>query len=178
MATRDDPSAEDVAIARKIVVDNAGSIAIVPAAPLKDETWPVVLRLGRALRLLATRPVGLVRGAPREWASSSAEGGERGPNTYRLKEIEGFEVVELVLPPAVSLGEAAANLGAAMRQATGNFGHLLIDFDGYLPDVREVLELPDLFVSAAAAGRTRERDLRALVDLLPTSRHLGTLLLD
>jgi hypothetical protein len=178
MATREHPSAEDVAIARKIVANNAASIAIVPAKPLHDETWPVLLRLGRALRLLASRPVGLVRGAPREWANGGADPVERGPNAYRLKEVEGFEVVELVLPASGSLGEAAANLGAALRQATGNFGHLLIDYDGYLPDVREVLELPDLFVSAAAAGRTRERDLRALVDLLPTSRHLGTLLLD
>ena len=178
MAQHPSPIAEDVAIARKIVADNAGSIAIVPALPLADETWPVVLRLGRALRLLSTRPIGLVRGAPRELINGGADAAERGPNAYRLREVDGFEVVELLLPGAGSLAEAAANLAAAVRQATGNFGHLLIDLDGYLPDVREVLELPDLFVSAALAGRTRERDLRARVDLLPTSRHLGTLLLD
>jgi hypothetical protein len=165
-----------VAIARKIVADNAAIIALVPAPPLEGgKTWPVVVRLGRALRMLSTRPIGLVRGAVTEFPQQVEEG---GPNAYRLKEVAGFEVVELVLPPAVSLGQAAENLSAAVRQASGNFAHLLLDLDGYLPDVREVLELPDLFVSAALAGRTREKELRAVVDLLPTARHLGTLLLD
>ena len=175
------PSAEDVAIVRKIVADNASTIAIVPAPPLEgqtDITWPLLVRLGRALRLLSTRPIGLVRGVTRELMNGPPETAATGPNAYRLKEVDGFEVVELVLPPSMSLGQAAEALEGAVRQASGNFAHLLLDLDGYLPDVREVLQLPELFVSAALAGRTRERELRALVELIPTARHLGTLLLD
>ena len=170
------PPTEDVAIARKILVDNAGVIGIFPAPPLTGKAWPVVVRLGRALRMLASKPVGLLRGP----ADAQVPGDRVVPSgaAYRLRELDDWQLIELMLPRAVSLGEAAENLERAVREAGGNFSHLVVDLDGYLPDVREVLELPDAFVSVALAGGTRERDLIATVELLPTSRHLGTLLVD
>jgi hypothetical protein len=166
------PPAEDVAIARKILTDNAGVIGLHPAPPLAGALWPVAVRLGRALRLLVGKPIGIVR-APRLDA-----GGGPMDVAYRLHEIDDWQLVELKLPGARGLGEAAANLERAVRAAAGNFSHLLLDLDGFLPDVHEVLSLPDAFVSVALAGATRERDLRAAVELLPTKRHLGTLLVD
>jgi hypothetical protein len=172
--------AEDVAIARKVLVDNAGVIGLAPAAPLFGRNWPVVLRLGRALRVLATAPVGLVR-APGD--DGGEEPGDRevpADSPYRLRELDDWNLVELILPRAPGLAEAARNLERAVRDSGGKFAHLVIDFDGYLPEVpvREVLDLPDAFVSAAARGLTRQRDLLTVVGLLPASRHLGTLLVD
>jgi hypothetical protein len=174
--------AEDVALARKVLVGNAAIIALCPAPPLAGHTWPVLERLGRALRLLATAPVGLVR------AQAGLDGQDVGPPTeaetmppdhaYRLRELDDWNLVELILPRAQSLGEAAHNLELAVKQSGGKFAHLIIDFDRYLPDVRELAELPDAFVSVASAGRTRQRDLKAMVELLPASRHLGTLLVE
>lgn len=180
--TRQPPPAhaEDVAIARKILLDNAGVIGLYPAPPLAGRLWPIQVRLGRALRMLVAKPIGLIRGPhggpPGDPASPAPAPDATVP--YRLKEIDGFHLVELVLPAALGLGEAAAHLDRATRAAAGNFGHVLLDLDGYLPDVPETREIPDAFISVALAGATRERDLLATVELLPTARHLGTLLVD
>jgi hypothetical protein len=173
------PPAEDVAIARKILADNAGVIGAFPAPPLRGRPggmWPVLVRLGRALRLLVGRPIGVIR-APQQRIS---EGGQPAPAEmpYRLRELDDWQLVELVLPPARGLGEAAGHLEQALRAATGNFAHVIVDLDGYVPDVPEVLSLTDAFVSVALAGATRDRELLATVELLPTARHLGTLLLE
>jgi hypothetical protein len=170
------PPAEDVAIARKILADNAGVIGAFPAPPLRGRhgaMWPVLVRLGRALRLLVDRPIGVVRAPqPSEAPQPAAEA------PYRLKELDDWKLVELILPPARGLGEAAAHLEQALRAAAGNFAHVIVDLDGYVPDVPEVLPLTDAFISVALAGATRDRELLATVELLPTSRHLGTLLLE
>jgi hypothetical protein len=173
------PPAEDVAIARKILAENAGVIGAFPAPPLRGRqgvTWPVLVRLGRALRLLVGKPIGLVR-APQQRPSAGAP-----PATaeapYRLRELDDWQLVELILPPSRGLGEAAEHLERALRAAVGNFAHVIVDLDGYVPDVPEVLPLTDAFVSVALAGGTRDRELLATVELLPTARHLGTLLLE
>jgi hypothetical protein len=168
-----------VAVGRKILVANAGTVGFVPA-PSALDTWPILLRLGRALYAVSGSPLGLIR-SPK----LALEQGQpsRGP----APETGNFEVrdltsdtglSEVVLPPSVSFHEAAATLAQVAPRASSRFGHLLVDLAGFLPDAREVLEVPDAFVSAAIAGQTREHTLRALVELLPTSRHLGTLLLD
>jgi len=173
------PPAEDVGIARKILADNATVIGAFPAPPLRGRpgaVWPVQLRLGRALRLLVGKPIGLVR-APLQRPSAGAQPPiPEAP--YRLRELDGWNLVELVLPAARGLGEAAEHLERALRAAAGNVAHLIVDLDGYVPDVPEVLPLADAFVSIALAGETRDRDLLATVELLPTARHLGTLLLE
>ena len=46
------------------------------------------------------------------------------------------------------------------------------------PTCRRCCPLTDAFVSVALAGATRDRELLATVELLPTARHLGTLLLE
>ncbi len=173
------PPPEDVAIARKILADNAGVIGALPAPPLLGRPgglWPVLVRLGRALRLLVGKPIGLVR-APRPHDGATGQvGTPEAP--YHLRELDDWSLVELVLPPARGLGEAAAHLERALRAAASNFNHVILDLDGYVPDVPEVLSLTDAFVSVALAGETRDRELLATVELLPTARHLGTLLVE
>ena len=174
------PPAEDVAIARKILADNAGVIGAFAAPPLRGRqgaVWPVLVRLGRALRLLVGKPIGVVR-APRQHPSEGGQPPAATEAPYRLREVDDWQLVELILPPARGLGEAAEHLERALRAAAGNFAHVIIDLDGYVPDVPEVLQLTDAFVSVALAGATRDRDLLATVELLPTARHLGTLLLE
>jgi hypothetical protein len=177
--SRQPPPAEDVAIARKILAENAGVIGLQPAPPLTGRSWPVLVRLGRALRLLVGKPIGLIR-APQPRYDEAGTGGSTGSSEapYRLRELDDWQLVELVLPPSQGLGQAAEQLARAVRAAVGNVSHLVLDLDGYLPDVPEVRELPDAFVSIALAGATRERDLLAAVQLLPNDRHLGTLLVD
>jgi hypothetical protein len=169
---------EDVAVARKILITNAAVLAFVPVGS-GVETWPVMVRLGRALHTVAGSTLGLVR-APDLWVPGG-DGGQAPvlDGSFQVREVEGSNgLSELVIPAATTLHEACNNLARVAEKASGGFGHLLIDLAGFLPEVREVLEFPDAFVSAAVAGRTRERELRAVVELLPTSRHLGTLLLD
>jgi hypothetical protein len=177
-ARADAPSIEDVAIARKVLITNAGIVAFVPVATT-FETWPVLVRLGRALHAVAGSTLGLVR-APALWSPET--GPPQAPaldGSFEAREVPGSNgLQELVVQPATTLHDAASNLTQVVGRASGGYGHLLLDLGGFLPEVREILELPDAFVSAAVAGRTRERELRALVELLPTSRHLGTLLID
>ena len=173
------PPAEDVAIARKILADNAGVIGAFPAPPLRGRPggmWPVLVRLGRALRLLVGRPIGLIRAPHPNPDQAVRPATAEAP--YRLKELDDWQLVELILPPARGLGEAAGHLEQALRAAAGNVAHVILDLDGYVPDVPEVLSMTDAFVSVALAGATRDRDLLATVELLPTARHLGTLLLE
>jgi hypothetical protein len=173
------PPAEDVAIARKILAENAGVIGAFPAPPLRGRegvTWPVLVRLGRALRLLVGKPIGVVRAPQQRPSAGGPPAAAEAP--YRLRELDDWQLVELILPPARGLGEAAEHLERALRAAAGNFAHVIVDLDGYVPDVPEVLPLTDAFVSIALAGGTRDRELLATVELLPTARHLGTLLLE
>ncbi len=177
MSQRKPPSIEDVAVARKILVANAATVAFVPVVSTLD-TWPVVVRLARALHAVSGSPLGLIR-APRPGRRD--KGGERSADAadFQVRDIDGENALSEVVPaPVRSFHEAAADLAQLVPRARGRFGHLLIDLAGFLPDAREALEVPDAVVSAAIAGYTREAELRALVEILPTSRHLGTLLLD
>jgi hypothetical protein len=179
------PPTEDVAVARKILIASASVVALVFARSGSAElvSWPVLLRLGRALHAVAGNAPGIIR-APLPWSAERTSGAAWASDgsfeLYALASPEGAGtgLTELVLPPAPTPHEAAANLARAVGKARDRFPHLLLDLSPYLPETREVLDLPDAFVSAAMAGRTRERELRALVESLPTSRHLGTLLLD
>ena len=179
MTQRRPPSTEDVAVARKILVANAGTVAFVPA-PSPLDAWPVLVRLGRALHAVSGSPLGLIRSPKMQLERGArAKGAAPEGGDFQVRDIEGENALsEVVLPPAISFHEAAATLAQVAPKASGRFGHLLVDLAGFLPDAREVLEVPDVFVSAAIAGQTRETALRELVELLPTSRHLGTLLLD
>jgi hypothetical protein len=178
MTQRRPPSTEDVAVARKILVANAGIVAFVPASSTFD-TWPVVLRLGRALHAVSGSPLGLIRSPKMALEKGRPKGPAPEAGDFQVQEIASETgLSEVVLPPVMSYHEAAANLAQTAPKVGGRFGHLLIDLAGFLPDAREVLDVPDALVSAAIAGHTRETALRALVELLPTSRHLGTLLLD
>ena len=167
---------EDVAIARKILVANAATVAFVPVASALD-TWPVLVRLARAVYTVSNAPLGLIR-SPRPVERGARER-PVDEGAFDVREVPGEAALSEVVPaPVRSFHEAAANLAPVVSRVRPRFGHLLVDLSGFLPDAREVLEVPDAFVSAAFAGRTREEELRALVELLPTSRHLGTLLLD
>jgi hypothetical protein len=172
------PPASDVAIARKLLEGNATTIAVVPAGAEVD-TWPVLVRLAQAMRFMGRGNLAVVRGPDPE-APPRAEVGRAGPgDAFRVVDLEADgSLSELVLPPAIGLGATAANLERALERASGLYAHVLLGFEGYIPDVREALTLPDAFVSAARAGRTREQDLAALAQQLPPSRHLGTLLVD
>lgn len=172
------PSIEDVAVARKILITNAGVVAFVPVAP-SLRSWPVLLRLARALHAVGGSSLGVIRAPTLPGESGEPPAAYHLDGRFEVRDVQGSNgLQELVVPPSPTLHDAAANLARVVGKAGGGYGHLLLDLSGFLPDAREVLEVPDAFVSAAVAGRTRERELRALVELLPTSRHLGTLLLD
>jgi hypothetical protein len=178
------PPTEDVAVARKILIANAGIVGFVCAGGgARVATWPVLVRLGRALHAVAASPLGIIR-SPAPWSDErTSREAPTSEGSFELREIAvpaevGRGLTELVLQPCPGRHEAAANLALAAEKARSQFPHLLVDLSAYLPDAREVLDFPDAFVSAAVAGRTRESELRALVESLPTSRHLGTLLLD
>src|SRR4029453_337720 len=173
MTQRRPPSTEDVAVARKILVANAGTVAFVPV-PGPLDAWPVLVRLGRALHAVSGSPLGLIRSPKMELERGRAKGARPEGGDLQVRDIEGENALsEVVLPPVISFHEAATTLAQIAPKASGRFGHLLVDLAGFLPDARGVLEVPDVFVSAAVAGQTREPALRALVELLPTSRHLG-----
>jgi len=166
------PIAEDVAIARKMLADNTAVIALCPAGGV--DTWPVALRIGRAVEALGHGSLVLVRAI----GSGTAQPREGEPpfSTRPLPEDPGL--VELTLPLADHPSQRTTNLNRALPLARGRFAHLLVDLAGCMEHLREVVDLFDGFVSVVAAGRTRERELVTLVELLPTSRHLGTLLVD
>jgi hypothetical protein len=172
------PPAADVAVARKLLEDNATTIAVVPAGT-QVETWPILVRLAQAIRFMGRGRVALVRGPDVE-APPRPEEGQPGPgDAFRILELAtDGGLAELILPPALALGEAVAHLERALERARGQYAHVLLGFDHYVPDVREALLVPDVFVTAARTGHTRESDLAALVQHLPPSRHLGTLLVD
>ncbi len=172
------PPAADVAVARKILEGNAVVIAVVPAGGEVD-TWPLLVRLARAMRFMGRGSVALVRSPDLE-APPRAGGGRAGPgDAFRILDLTSDGgLAELVLPPAIGLAESAGHLTRALERASGMYAHVLLGFGGYIPDVREALQVPDAFVTAARAGHTKEVDLSALVQQLPPSRHLGTLLVD
>lgn len=178
--SRPSPSTEDVAIARKLLTANPAVIALVPIGT-GGEGFPVMVRLAQALRALTQGPLGLLRAPPDsgdETANPASTSAPEATAAYEVRPLDELaDAAELVLPPALSLGESAAFLARALREASGRYAHIFVDLDGYYPHVREVLDLPDAFVTAARAGRTRERELVDVVENLPTSRHLGTLLL-
>lgn len=174
------PPLPDVAAARRILETNAKMIALVPV-DRAVETWPLLLRLGQALNFLGHSSLALVRGPAPDQAPRAAEAGARpGPgDAFRILDLDGTgNLVELILPPAVGLLESLGHLERAVGRSSGLFSHFLAGFESYIPDIPEALELPDAFVTAARAGRTKETDLVELVRLLPPSRHLGTLLLE
>ena len=170
--------AADVAVARKLVADSAVVIALVPV-DREIASWPLLQRLARALHLVGRDNLALVRPADVDRAPRAANLLPSGGEPCRVVALDaGAAICELVLPAALGLAESAANLQRALAHVRGRFSHVLVAFDGYIPDVREAMELPEAFVTAAQTGITRETDLTAMVQLLPPSRHLGTLLLD
>jgi hypothetical protein len=170
--------AADVAVTRKMLEGNATIIAVVPAGA-QVESWPLLLRLAQAIQLLRRGRIALVRGPDLE-APARTELGRPGPGeVFRILDLDADgSLAELILPPAVGLAESANHLERALERARGLYAHVLLGYEGYIPDVHEALQIPDVFVSAARAGHTRETDLAALVQQLPPSRHLGTLLVD
>jgi hypothetical protein len=134
------------------------------------------LRLAGALRALSPHPVGVYRAPgirPAGQRTTIAPGGhsyamlERAPGLY-----------EVFLPSSDHPFRAAERLAAAVEQGRERFSRSLLDLTGYLPDAPEVLAVADAFVSVAASGHTRGRELLRAIEHLPTSRHLGVLLVD
>jgi hypothetical protein len=169
-ATRAGRKAEDVALARRMLQKPAGVIGFVAAGEGVD-AWHVLPRLAAALAVLSPGRYALVRPPAIEAAPTPI----RGP--YRIHLLTPA-VDELVLPACESLACALGPLAAAIEAARMPYAHILVDVGGFLPDAPEVLELPDVVVSVAAAGVTRERELVGMMGLLPADRHVGTLLID
>jgi hypothetical protein len=174
--------AADVAVGRKMVAGNAGVIAVVPIdreIPSVPFSWPLMLRLSRALQLVGRDNLALVRAPALDEPPPPDQILPPAGEPCRVVALDpGAAICELVMPSALGLAESAANLRRALAHVRGRFSHVLVAFDGYIPDVREAIELPDAFVTAARTGFTRETDLAAMVGRLPSSRHLGTLLVD
>ncbi|HEY0715773.1 MAG TPA: hypothetical protein VGF45_24025, partial [Polyangia bacterium] len=168
----------DVAVARKLVAGSANVIAVVPIAG-QVETWPLMLRLTRALQLAGRDNLAVVRAPAVDAPPAPDQSPPTAGEPCRVVALDaGAAICELVMPPALGLAESAANLRRALAHVRGRFSHVLVGFDGYIPDVREAIELPDAFVTTARTGFTRETDLAEMVRRLPPSRHLGTLLVD
>jgi hypothetical protein len=172
------PPAVDIAVARKLVAGNATVIAVVPIDQ-RVETWPLMLRLARGLQLAGRDNLAVVRGPAVDQPPPPEQ---QLPSAGEPCRVVAFDpsaaICELVMPPALGLAESAANLRRSLAHVRGRFSHVLVGFDGYIPDVHEAMELPDAFVTVARTGFTRETDLAEMVRRLPSSRHLGTLLVD
>jgi hypothetical protein len=169
-ATREGRKAEDVALARRMLQRPAGVIGFVTAGDGVD-AWHVLPRLAAALAVLSPGRYALVRPP----AIAAAPGASRAP--YRTHMLTPA-LDELVLPACESLTCALGPLATAVEAARLLYAHILVDVGGFLPDAPEVLDLPDVVISVAAAGVTRERELVRMIGLLPADRHVGTLLID
>jgi hypothetical protein len=162
--------AEDVALARRMLQKPAGVIGFLTAGD-GVEIWHVLPRLAAALAVLSPGRYALVR-AP---AIDEAPAASRAP--YRTHMLTPA-LDELVLPACESVACALGPLATAIEAARVRYAHILVDVGGFLPDAPEALVLPDVVVSVAAAGVTRERDVVRMMGLLPADRHVGTLLID
>jgi hypothetical protein len=164
--------AEDVALVRRILQQPAGCVAFVPGGA-GVEVWHTLPRLAAALRVMSPGRYAVVRlPAIDEDVSPRHE-----PPRFQTRPL-GAELDELLLPVADSVVRAVAPLATVMEHARVKYAHILVDASGFLPDAPEVLELADAVVSVVAAGVTRESELLELVAMLPSDRHVGTLLLE
>jgi hypothetical protein len=163
-------NAEDVALARRMLQRPAGVIGFVAVGDGVD-AWHVLPRLAAALGALSPGRYALMRPPAIEETPAAA-----GP-PFRIRGLAPA-LDELLLPACESLACALAPLSTAIEVARVRYAHILIDVGGFVPDAPEVLELPDVVVSVVAAGVTRERDLLRMVRLLPSDRHVGTLLVE
>jgi hypothetical protein len=160
-----------VALARRILQRPAGVIGFLPAGRGVD-VWQVLPRLAAALRVLSPGRFALVR--PPALADRPVGRSSAPYRTHRIEE----ELDELLLPEVDTLAAALGPLGAAIDPARLAYAHILVDVGGFLAHTPEVLELPDVLVSVAVAGVTRERELVELMGFLPVDRHVGTLLVE
>jgi hypothetical protein len=163
--------AEDVALARRLLQRPAGLVAFIPAGD-DLEVWHVLPRLAAAMRVLSPGDFALVR-VP----AFHEDARPPGPTLLRTRAL-GPGLDELLMPRTDGPVRAVAPLAGMIEQARLRYAHILLDASGFLPDAPEVLDLPDAVVSVAAAGLTRERDLLDLVAMLPSDRHVGTLLVE
>jgi hypothetical protein len=163
-------NAEDVALARRILQRPAGVMGFVAAGDGVD-AWHVLPRLAAALGRLSPGRYALLRPPAIEEAPA------RAGAPFRTRGLTPT-LDELLLPACESVACALGPLATAIEAARVRYAHILVDVGAFLPDAPEVLELPDVLISVAAAGVTRERDLLRMVRLLPSDRHVGTLLVE
>jgi hypothetical protein len=167
--------AEDAALARRILLRPAGVVAFVPA-PLGAgvDVWHLLPRLAAALAVLSPGRMALVQ------APALAEILDRPGDDDPAPQVRAVapELDVLVLPESDSVVRSVAPLGRAFESARLRYAHILLDAAGFLPDAPEVLDLADAIVSVATAGVTKERELVEVVQMLPSDRHVGTLLVE
>ena len=88
MSTPPPPPIEDVAVARKILIANAGIVGFVCATGgARVATWPVLVRLGRALYAVASSPLGIIRSPPPWSGERSSRGAPGSEGSFELRDI-------------------------------------------------------------------------------------------
>lgn len=180
----DDPAAQAVytRIAGHVVRDGARRVGFL-AAPRRGRkpapaglVGPVVERLAAALTNFIPGDVAMIP----TWRLWPEPGPDEPPDSGRMNVREVRPRVVEALPHTLrNSGAAALALERALKMLSQDFAHILVDFSGYVAPgtAPAALGMVEAAVVVVETRLSQRAALQALVDRIPSSKHLGAILI-
>jgi hypothetical protein len=141
----------------------------------EDRVGPIIEHLASALTNFIPGDVAMIP----SWRLWPAPAPEEPPDSGRMtvREVRPRVIEALPHTPRDS-GAAALALERALKMLSQDFAHILVDFSGYVapgsaPAALGLVEAAVVVLETRLAGRAA---LQALVDRIPSSKHLGAIL--
>ena len=169
-------------IARQIVRDGARVIGFLTVTGRRDpvDLTPLLQRIAQSVTgFVEQRDVAVIPtwGEWKPLAGGSPETEAAPRMTVREVQPRVVEVLPAAKRDATSAGMA---LGEVLKVLSDDFAHVLINLDGYAPPggrAPSAVALVEAVALVVSRRRARLKDVGLLIEHIPTSKHLGAVLL-
>jgi hypothetical protein len=169
-------------IARQIVRDGARVIGFLTVTGRRDpvDLTPLLQRIAQSVTgFVEQRDVAVIPtwGEWKPLAGGSPETEAAPRMTVREVQPRVVEVLPAAKSDATSAGMA---LGEVLKVLSDDFAHVLINLDGYAPPggrAPSAVALVEAVALVVSRRRARLKDVGLLIEHIPTSKHLGAVLL-
>jgi len=169
-------------IARQIVRDGARVIGFLTVTGRRDpvDLTPLLQRIAQSVTgFVEQRDVAVIPtwGEWKPLAGGSPETEAAPRMTVREVQPRVVEVLPAAKSDATSAGMA---LGEVLKVLSDDFAHVLVNLDGYAPAggrAPSAVALVEAVALVVSKRRARLKDVGLLIEHIPTSKHLGAVLL-